>query len=228
MGTLLNRRRYMGGGGKSEEWPLKYWLSGEDAPVDGKWVDRLNPDIQWSIGSIAEYDSDNKRYLVRGRQNNGFMTINNDHTLYDFGYHFKMIVRGTMLEAYNTSYFIDFGSVTSSTKAIGWSFSGSKWGTNYKLSGNNSSSLYDVSSSAIAESTPFDFTVEYGCEAVTDTTSRMYIRYKGKYYYGPTFNNVLINNLDNRQYRIGQGFAGNNFGINMYLNYWKIYVEPYT
>lgn len=139
-----------------------------------------------------------------------------------------MIIQGTMTEAYSTSYFIDFGSVASAQKAMGWSFSGSKWGTNYKLSGNTSGSLYNVSSQNISETIPFDFTVEYGCEAVTNTTSRMYILYKGDYYYGPTFNNILINNLDNRQYSIGQGFAGNNFGVTMYLNDWKIYVEPYT
>jgi hypothetical protein len=217
----------MGGGG-SKEWPLKYWLSGEDAPVNGKWVDRLNSDIQWEVGSRADYDSDNKRYYVKGRQSDGFLTINNANAKYNLGYHFKMIVQGTIMEAYSSSYFIDFASVRSAGKAMGWAFNGSKWGTNYKLSGNTSGSLYNVSSSAIAESIPFDFTVEYGCEAVTDTTSRMYILYKGDYYYGPTFNNILLNNFDNYQFRIGQGVAGNNFGVTMYLNDWKIYVEPYT
>ena len=223
----VNRRRVMGGG-KSEEWPLKYWLSGEDAPVDNKLVDRLNSDIQWVVGSNAEYDSDNKRYYIKGRQNNGCLTIDNANTKYDFGYHFKMIVQGTMLEAYTSSWFIDFSSVVNASKAIGFSFDGQKWKTNYKLSGNDSGSLYNVSSSNISETIPFDFTVEYGCEAVTDTTSRMYILYKGDYYYGPTFNNIIINNLNNRQYKIGQGFSGNNFGTTMYLNDLKIYVEPYT
>ena len=217
----------MGASGGEVQWPLKYWLSGEDAPVNNKWIDRLNPDIQWSVGSRVEYDSTNKRYLIKGRQADGYITSGNAYQKYDFGYHFRMIINGTINEAYSSSYIIDFGSVTSASKAMGWGFSGSRWTTNYKLSGNNSSSLYDVTMDTISESQPFDFEVEYGCEAVTSSTSRMYILYKGVYYYGPTFNNILINNFDNRQFRIGQGFAGNQYGTVLYLNDWKIYVEPY-
>lgn len=238
MGTLLNRRRYMGGGG-AKEWPLKYWLSGEDALVDQKWVDRINPNIKWSVGGAVTHDTENNRYLFMGRTAGRLVQdyraelpvdlINH----YDLGYHWKMIVRGEFLYAPATfrtdCYFIDFGSVAGATFNIGWGTLNKGFVQNFKTDRN--SSVYACTDKfllADATSNPYPFEVEFGCEAVSETTSRLYTLYNGTYFYGAAFNNMLFTDWQSRAFYIGMGFAGRTYGCDFYLNDWKIYVEPYT
>ena len=238
MGTLLNRRRYMGGGG-SAEWPLKYWLSGEDSLVDQKWVDRINPSIQWNVGLLVTHDTVNNRYLFMGRTAGRWIqdyratlpsTLIN---LYNLGYHWKMVVRGEFLYApasmTSASYFIDFASVRSANFNIGWATMNKGFTQNFKTAGN--SEIYSCSDNFLltnATSNPCPFEVEFGCEAVSKTTSRLYTLYDGTYYYGPTFNNMLFTNWQSGDFYIGMGNAGSSYGCDLYLSDWKIYVEPYT
>jgi len=227
--------------GRSEQpvvWPLKYWLSGEDSLVNGKWVDRINSNVQWTVGASVTYDSTNGRYLFMGRTSGRWPQDwiaelpTNLINLYNLGYHWKMIVKGTFLNApasiSGSHYFIDFGSVTQAQFNIGWGVENKKFYTNFKTSGNISTYSCTATNALVdATSSPFDFEVEFGCEAVTETTSRLYTLYDNTYYYGTAFSNMLFTNWNSRAFYIGQGFAGTNYGCDFYLSDWKIYVEDY-
>ena len=231
MGTLLNRRRYMGG--SSKEWTLKYWLSGEDAPVDGKWIDRLNPGIAWTLGSAVAYDAVNGRYHMLGRNNNGSCSLSGGYAKYNFGYHFRMVLQGTLNDQPNTNtgHLIDFASVvgtSASYEAAGWGCKSGAWIANYKLYGNSTGSLYNPTANESLPkpvNLPYDFIVEFGSEAVTNSTSRMYILFENNYYYGPEYTNLKIDNFQNKDFFIGRGYSGAAYGQDFYLNDWKIYVE---
>jgi hypothetical protein len=226
-------------GGGSKEWPLKYWLSGEDALVDQKWVDRINPNIQWSVGVLVTHDTENNRYLFMGRtagkwvQDYRATLPANLINLYNFGYHWKMIVRGEFLYAPATmtsmSFFIDFASVRYADFNIGWGTGNKGFVQNFKTFGNSEIySCVDENLLADATSNPYPFEVEFGCEAVSETTSRLYTLYDGTYFYGHTFNNMLFTNWQSADFYIGMGNVGKSYGCDFYLNDWKIYVEPYS
>ena len=95
----------------STEYKLKYWWSGEDAPISNLWYDRIN-NKAWNT-TYCTYDATNKWYDMSGATSYCYMN-NNSNKLLQFGAQFKIFVR-TMFK-HNPkklygNYFGDFGSL---------------------------------------------------------------------------------------------------------------------
>ena len=109
---------------------LKYELDGADSLVNGKWVDRINPNVQWTPqGTCKKVDSG---YTLQGDSGNLILTDKNQYNLQN---HFIVIAIATI----DTPIFcIDFGSISNSSKNIGFTASNTYMGFNWKMLGNAS------------------------------------------------------------------------------------------
>lgn len=119
---------------------LIFELNADDAPVDGKWIDRVqNMPFELILG--ASYDSVNKIYDFSGY---GLAVKKNgvNYNPLSFGHHFR-IEWDVYYNRSNspTSYIMDIGSLTSAEKAIGFKLlpkNASNITPNWKLNGNDS------------------------------------------------------------------------------------------
>lgn len=123
---------------------LKYWLDGNDAPVNGKWIEKKTG-LEFALMNGASYDSENKMYLFEA--NNKYAICNSDINTINFtlGNHF--IITFDLYINYslsNGSGFFDVGSITAAERAIGFFIGNVDLTTasrgyisNYKMLGNN-------------------------------------------------------------------------------------------
>lgn len=119
---------------------LVFELNGDDAPVDGKWVERVNG-WEFTLLGDALYDTANKVYDFSGRSL-AFTGTENTNKL-SMGHHFRI-----EWDVYykrklcNSSIFFDICSLTSADKAIGIGLltksDNSTISLNWKLNGNSS------------------------------------------------------------------------------------------
>ena len=111
---------------------LAYYLNAADGLNDGKWVDRIDPSIQWTPQGSCVLSGDG--FVI----NNGsaYMYHQSTGTDYNLGNHFIVFAEFTPSD---DGFIIDFGSITSTNKNI--SFFKAKNGVanmNWKMQGNNS------------------------------------------------------------------------------------------
>ena len=119
---------------------LVFELNGDDAPVDGKWIERVNG---WEFTLLGDtlYDTTNKVYDFSGRSL-AFTGTENTNKL-SMGHHFRiewdLYYKRKLC---NSSIFFDICSLTSADKAIGIGLltksDNSTISLNWKLNGNNS------------------------------------------------------------------------------------------
>lgn len=143
---FMSRRLMLGNSQKSED--VRFWLSGEDAPVligsTGYWYERVE-NIPFTIYGSNAYDSENQKYDFSVASWLAEYTQPNSNN-YDFGHHWKLYFD---IDAYVygnrtvDKYFLDFGSVTNTNKNFGFSMglttnNTTTIGINWKLMGNNS------------------------------------------------------------------------------------------
>ena len=140
MNALLLRRRAMMQSKKHED--VRFWVSSDDEPVGNYLIERIQQKAFQLYGENV-YDAVEKLYDFRQNSQRAETT---DSAVYDFGHHWKLYFD---IDAYVYSarsvdkYFLDFGSVTSSSHAFGFAMglaTGGRTtiGVNWKLNGNNS------------------------------------------------------------------------------------------
>ena len=121
---------------------LKYWLNGDDAPINGKWVDRVSKQT-WTLYNGASHDSTNGLYLFNTMIK--CAALDGNWQNFTLGHHwiFDYDIYLNFSES-DTGCFFDIGSVAQASKAIGF-YAGSKSGNvsktfflNWKLAGNSS------------------------------------------------------------------------------------------
>lgn len=118
---------------------LQYWLSGEDPPIDGKWIERKKG-LEFELIRQAVYDNENKLYdfgndgaAVNRDWNNGKMYLGHHWRVeFDVLYNAYLSKNGT---------FFDIGSVTEANGAFGTGLNfrnTNRIAFNWKMLGNNS------------------------------------------------------------------------------------------
>ena len=138
------------------EWPymayyiiqgeLAYYLNGSDALVDGKWTDRIDPTIQWTLNGSCAKNQDNDGFII----NNGsaYMYHRSTGTDYNLHNHFIVLAEFTAGE---DGFIMDWGSITNTPKNL--SFGKAKNGDanmNWKMQGNNSNPGVAVAAPAMS------------------------------------------------------------------------------
>ena len=114
------------------EGTLSYYLNGSDDLVNGKWADRIDPTILWTLNGSCAKSGDG--FII----NNGsaYMTHTSTGTDYNLHNHFIVFAEFTPDE---DGFIMDWGSITSTSKNI--SFGKAKNGVanmNWKMQGNDS------------------------------------------------------------------------------------------
>ena len=139
----MSRRLMLGNSQKTED--VRFWMSGEDAPVligsTGYWYERVK-NIPFTIYGSNAYDSENQKYDFSVVSWSAQYDSNN----YDFGHHWKLYFDIDAFVYNNRAvdrYFLDFGSVAHAIKNFGFSMSlttnnTTTIGINWKLLGNGS------------------------------------------------------------------------------------------
>lgn len=137
---LALRRMVMMGHHKTPRM-LAYWLSGEDASVNGRWYARVG-DLQMQL--YGGYAYDNENYCYDFGQSNAYARCLPNSFNFTMGHHFTLEVDMdiAMTSKSNTSEILDVGSVTNASHAIGFGFRAYNNNPcvtiNWKLNGNDS------------------------------------------------------------------------------------------
>lgn len=174
-----------GSSGEDFEDNLVYWWSGEDALVNGYWVDRVS-EKQWTqYGGIMQ-ESDNS-YRVGSEKYGTYFTMNGNNEGINLGSEWKIVVTLSYEAYYKSggSWLIDFGSVANTNHAFGLFFTSNRYfNDNYKGFANNNTSTYGVvgNSNKLVIPTDTVITLTYGCRKLADDS---YIQYA-------TYNDVTI------------------------------------
>ena len=120
---------------------LVFELNGDDAPVDGAWIERKS-NKAFILNSAASYDSVNKIYDFSGKGAAYYRFYNDDKPVIYLGHHFR-IEWDVYFKRNGTTngHFFDIGSLTNATKALGiglLSKNANAITFNWKLQGNSS------------------------------------------------------------------------------------------
>ena len=138
--TLLTMRNNI----ISKQPKLQYWFCGNDAPVNGSWIERVQG-LEFKLYNGADWDSVNKRYNFDTTSKGAYLVSGSNANNFYMGHHwqFDFDIWINKYISKDTTIFFDIGSVTQANKALGFgvdSLSGNgKIGLNWKLNGNNSS-----------------------------------------------------------------------------------------
>ena len=189
MGTLLNRRRYMGGCEPVVEGELLYWWCGLDAPVNEAWVDRINS-VELKAEHHASYDgiAHETDHYVLGWDTPHKTQLKGSLRDISMGRHWKIIIDFTELlgNSKGSNYMIDFGSFQSTSRNFAISRGSSTlagdglFQDNYKGISNNTQNNYGVQGASqplrriIRQNVRM--LLEYGCEAYDSTQDIQYVR----------------------------------------------------
>lgn len=139
MANLYLRRRELLNGHEYDIGTLKYWWSSEDAPVSGKWVDRISGLKPSSHND--PYDPENGYYECN---DSNYLSFNMNTGNFSLGNHWRIALDADIkanTSSSNATALIDFGSVASASKAFGITLNAntSRAHVNWKMQGNNSS-----------------------------------------------------------------------------------------
>ena len=192
---------------------LKYWLDGNDAPVNGKWIEKKTG-LEFVLINGASYDSENKMYLFEA--NNKYAMCNSNINTINFalGNHFIItfdLYINYSLSAGSTCFF-DIGSVTGAERAIGFNIglidinnTGKSYVSNYKMFG-NSNNPFEAILDPFQITPRNDYVHIIGSHTVIDGgdgydrwvsvvngQSYYFNTQLTKTYYGPTWQSAILN-----------------------------------
>ena len=185
-------------GNTTKTFNLKYWWSGEDAPVSSLWRDRIN-NVGWNT-TYCTYDSTNKWYDMSGDKQYCYMS--NNGTL-KFGKEFKIFVRTYYKFKSGLQYGSYIGDLASLRKAqnntsLGnISAAGTVMGCNCKKSDKNATGAAYTKTMDFNTWTDFRLLeYELGYERMSDNEARWYIMYNNEIIsYGNTHTPINWNSM---------------------------------
>jgi len=136
---------------ENEKGKLQYFFDGNDAPVNGAWVDKISG-IRFVLyknnttsGAESLWNQAQGWYEFEGQNNNYAQLYSMNDVDFNWGHHWRLEFDLYQNGANSTSTFWDLGSVGTSNKAMGFmlipqnvSYPQGTMGCNWKLLGNNS------------------------------------------------------------------------------------------
>lgn len=146
---LYEKRRIINARNDGE---LIFWLSGEDAPVDGYWIDRIGG-LSFKLENGAAHEQANGWYNF-DTDGCAYRAINDNPI--NMGHHFR-IEYDIQYKRAKSGIFFDIGSLTSADKAIGFgmaSTTSNNISCNWKMLGNSSNPWSGGSEQRIHPNTP--------------------------------------------------------------------------
>ena len=218
----------------SQQGELKYWLCGEDTPVDNKWIDRIDNRMQWGLGS-AIYNQEDKYYEFGGLIGKHAL-INDTNNIFNCGDKFEIEIDFECLpvpdNVQNKAFLLDIGSVTETIKNFGIAIKENKIITNYKMFGNYTNDKYGIGSTQLNNTTIIKEgrqSIYMGVEKHSDTQNIVYVKdsFGNKVYAPNPHTPINHSNFNIKQYFIGDGITfGYSFNTVKIYNI-KVYVKSY-
>ena len=214
---------------------LKYWLCGEDAPVDNKWIDRIDNRMQWELVGSSVYNQEGKYYEfgeLIGKQ----AIFDDNNNIFNCGDKFEIEIDFECLpvpdNVPNKAFLLDIGSVTVANKNFGIFIKENKILTNYKMFGDNTTDKYGIDSTQLNNTTIIKEgrqSIYFGVEKYSDTQNIVYVKdsFGNKVYAPNPHTPINHSNFSIKRYIIGAGLTpGYSFNTVKIYNI-KVYVKSY-
>ena len=216
-----------------QQGELKYWLCGEDAPVNNKWIDRIDNRMQWELVGSSIYNQEDKYYEfgeLIGKQ----AVFSDTNDIFNCGDKFEIEIDFELLpdNVPNKAFLLDIGSVAGTNKNFGIAIKENKIITNYKMFGDSTDTKYGIDISQLNNTTIIKEgrqTIYMGVEKHSDTQNIVYIKdsFGSKVYAPNPHTPINHSNFSIKQYIIGAGFThGYSFNTVKIYNI-KVYVKSY-
>lgn len=219
----------------SQQGELKYWLCGEDAPVNNKWVDRIDNRMQWELVGSSVYNQEGKYYELGeliGKQ----AIFNDTNNIFNCGDTFEIEIDFELLPVpdniTNKCFILDIGSVSQTNKNFGIAALNNKIIVNYKMFGDSAVDEYGISPSQLNNTTIVKEgrqTIYMGVEKYSDTQNIVYVKdsFGNKVYAPNPHTSINHSNFIITTYVIGAGLTpGYSFNTVKIYNI-KVYVKSY-
>lgn len=218
-----------------QQGELKYWLCGEDTPVDNKWIDRIDNRMQWELVGSSVYNQEGKYYEfgeLIGKQ----AIFGDNNNIFNCGDKFEIEIDFECLpvpdNVPNKAVLLDIGSVIMTNKNFGIDIKENKILTNYKMFGDNTNNKYGIDSTQLNNTTIIKEgrqTIYMGVEKHSDTQNIVYVKdsFGNKVYAPNPHTPINHSNFSIKQYIIGAGLiSGYSFNTVKIYNI-KVYVKSY-
>ena len=217
-----------------QQGELKYWLCGEDAPVNNKWIDRIDNRMQWELVG-SSYNQEGKYYEF-GELIKKQAVFNDTNNIFNCGDKFEIEIDFELLpvpdNVPNKAFLLDIGSVIGTNKNFGIDITNNKITTNYKMFGDNTNNKYGIDSTQLNNTTIIKEgrqTIYMGVEKHSDTQNIVYVKdsFGNKVYAPNPHTPINHSNFSIKQYIIGNGLtSGYSFNTVKIYNI-KVYVKSY-
>ena len=218
-----------------QQGELKYWLCGEDAPVNNKWIDRIDNRMKWELVGSSIYNQEDKYYEF-GELIKKQAVFNDTNNIFNCGDKFEIEIDFECLpvpdNVPNKVFLLDIGSVTATDKNFGIAIKENKIITNYKMFGDATNDKYGIDSPQLNNTTIIKEgrqSIYFGVEKFSDTQNIVYVKdsFGNKVYAPNPHTPINHSNFNIKQYFIGAGFTpGYSFNTVKIYNI-KVYVKSY-
>lgn len=234
--SMFRRRLMIGSASGDNRGKLAYWLCGEDAPVNNKWIDRVDSRMAWKLNNVSCYIAGKKCYRF-GESINCFAAFNDVGNIFNCGTRFEIEIDCEIMQkdpVTNDDFkncYVDFGSVTTTDKNFGVNISSIGIRTNYKMFGDGNGGLYGIQpENPVIPPIRFGRQKLYmGVQKYSDDKNIVYTKNdEGIIAFAPNPHPPVVHtNLSAKQYFLGRGVVAGYSKSTIDFYDIKIYVKDY-